>query len=144
VIQGDIDSHHDKRLSETKTCGHLLILACSEKKKMNRPFSPAIHLYDGVNYRVLRKILLKNGWSPGLQIKILSAKYGLIDATTLIEPYDSRFDPMSAASINKKTLKQLRKLKDPRCPSSIFVNLGVDYQPAVNGVWDALIQLARI
>jgi len=133
LIQGEIRNHHDKRRLESKSGGHILILGCSEKKK-DKSYCPAIHLYDGVNYRVLRKILLKNGWPPGLQIKILSAKYGLIDATTLIEPYDLRLDHVTAASINKETLEQLRKLNEPHCPSSLFVNLGVDYLPAVEGL----------
>lgn len=114
--------------------GHLLILACSQRKNKGSSPAPAIHVYDGVNYRVLRKSLLERGWPPGLQIKIVSAKYGLIDATTLIEPYDLRLNCLSAAKINSRVLNQLRVLGIPHNPSSIFVNLGADYLPAVKGL----------
>ncbi|MEE9302156.1 MAG: hypothetical protein V3U84_00075 [Thiotrichaceae bacterium] len=120
--------------AKAKTCGHLLILACSQTKKVSKRPIPAIHLYDGVNYQVLRKRFLKFGWPPGLQIKILSAKYGLIDATTLIEPYELRLDADTANKINKKTLDRLKVLKKPKNPTSIFLNLGVDYLPAVKGL----------
>ena len=116
---------------EVARAGYLLILACSQRKNKERSPAPAIHLYDGVNYRVLRKHLLERGWPPGLQIKIISAKYGLIDATTLIEPYDLRLNCLSAAKMNSKILGRLRVLGIPHNPSSIFVNLGADYLPAV-------------
>ena len=108
-----------------------MILACSQRKNKSRSRAPAIHLYDGVNYRVLRKVLLERGWPRDLQIKILSAKYGLIDATTLIEPYDLRLDKFTAKKINKKVLKQLKTIQNP---ISIFVNLGQDYLPAISGI----------
>lgn len=114
-----------------KPSGHLLILACSQRKNDSRSPAPAIHLYDGVNYRVLRKVLLERGWPPGLQIKILSAKYGLIDATTLIEPYEQRLDEDTARKINRRTLAELRKVS---LPATVFVNLGKDYLPAVDGL----------
>ncbi|UCF80384.1 MAG: hypothetical protein JSV08_07695 [Acidobacteriota bacterium] len=114
-----------------KASTNLLILACSQTKNQNRSPAPAIHLYDGVNFRVLRKILLKRGWPPGLQIKILSAKYGLIDATTLIEPYEMRLDKDAARKLNKRTLAELRRIP---APATVFVNLGKDYLPAVDGL----------
>lgn len=119
------------QIAESGTSGHLLILACSQKKKEGASLAPAIHLYDGVNYRVLRKLLLERGWPPGLQIRILSAKYGLIDSTAIIEPYDLRLDRRTAAKMNKRTLAGLKKIE---APSSILVNLGKDYLPATKGL----------
>ncbi|RJP25075.1 MAG: hypothetical protein C4520_02870 [Candidatus Abyssobacteria bacterium SURF_5] len=76
-------------------------------------------------------MLLVKGWPPGLQIKILSAKYGLIDATTIISQYDQRFDSHSATSFNKRVLSALQKLSQPE---GIFLNLGADYLNAVRGI----------
>jgi len=117
--------------TERETAGHLLILACSQRKIDAKSPMPALHLYDGVNYRVLRKILLERGWPPGLQIKILSAKHGLIDATTRIESYDKRMDKCRARKINDKVLGVLKNVPPP---ATVFVNLGKDYLPAVNGI----------
>ncbi len=110
--------------------GHLLILACSQRKSDAKSPMPALRLYDGVNYRVLRKFLAERNWPPGLQIKILSAKYGLIDATTLIEPYEQRLTPDRARRINRETLTRLGELP---VPATVFVNLGKDYLPAIAG-----------
>src|SRR5262249_1919370 len=88
----------------------------------------------------LRAFLNDRGWPPGLIIKILSAKYGLIDATTPIEPYDQRLDEATARQINRKVLKGLSKLGTP---SSVFVNLGHDYEPAVEGI-DRLFGSRRV
>src|SRR5205085_11683483 len=81
-----------KQSAARRPAGHLLILGCSERKRRAKGKFPAIDLYDGVNFRVLRAFLNARGWPPGLCIKILSAKYGLIDATALIEPYAQRLD----------------------------------------------------
>lgn len=117
--------------AEDRPAGSLLLLACSQRKLDTKVPLPALHLYDGVNYRVLRKVLLERGWPAGLQIKILSARYGLIDATKRIEPYDKRMNKPRAQRINDKVLSELKKISAPK---SVFVNLGEDYLPAVRGL----------
>jgi hypothetical protein len=107
--------------------GHLLLLACSAAKRPGR--GPAIQLYDGVNYRVLRKALAEGGWPPGLEIKIISAKYALIDAATIIETYDQRMDAQAAGRMRAKVSAGLRSLG---VFSSVMVNLGQDYLGAVD------------
>lgn len=114
--------------------GHLLLLGCSNRKRALKGTHPALNLYDGVNFRVLRAFLHERGWPPGLCVKILSAKHGLIDSTTLIETYDQRLNESSARQLNRVTLKALSRFGKP---SSVFVNLGNDYLPAIHGI-DAL------
>lgn len=111
--------------------GHLLIIGCSASKRATKNKLPALELYDGVNFRVLRKFLNERGWPPGLCIKILSAKYGLIDATDLIDTYDQRLDGLTARQRNKEVLKALKKTGKF---ASVFVNLGKDYLPAIDGI----------
>lgn len=76
---------------------NILILSCSQHK-IERPARP-IELYNGQSYRIVRKFLKEN---PDLNIEIyvLSAKYGLIDAMDpdgIIEPYDLKMDPEIAS-----------------------------------------------
>jgi hypothetical protein len=111
--------------------GHLLILACSKTKNHTPSPAPAIHIYDGVNFRVIRKTFRERGWPPGLQIKILSAKYGLIDATKIIKPYDQRLDKKRATGIKRHVVSELAKVPAPK---TVFVNLGAEYLPAVDGL----------
>ena len=109
--------------------GHLLILGCSDKKIENFSQTPALEVYDGPNYRVLRKFLRENGWPPGLMIKIISAKYEIIDATKLIEPYDERLDKGTAKRMRPKVMQSLKEIG---LPTSVFINLGKDYRPAIS------------
>ena len=118
--------------SQESAVGHLLILGCSHKKKSSISdlgWAPAFEVYDGPNYRVLRKFLRENGWPPGLMIKIISAKYEIIDATTLIKPYDERLNKETAKKIH---LKVMQSLEEVGSPTSVFVNLGKDYLPAIS------------
>lgn len=115
--------------SQESAGGHLLILGCSDKKIENVSQSPALEVYDGPNYQVLRKFLKENGWPPGLVIKIISAKYGIIDATTLIEPYDERLDKETAEKIRPKVMQDL---KEVGFPTSVFINLIRDSLPAIS------------
>jgi len=121
--------HNGDAHTPSRTAGWLLLLGCSARKRPEKGLLPAIERYDGVNFRVLRKFLLENGWPAGLVIKILSAKFGLIDATDLIELYDERMKPNRAeehrVSVTAK-LESLGRLK------TAFVNLGQDYLPALD------------
>jgi hypothetical protein len=127
-------------LRSNRPAGHLLLLGCSDRKLAVKGKLPAIELYDGVNFRVLRTFLHERGWPPGFCIKILSAKYGLLDATDLIEPYDLRLDEATARAKNREVLKALAHFGKP---SSVFVNLGKDYLPAIDGI-DRLFHKDRI
>ncbi|MEK6258270.1 MAG: tRNA-guanine transglycosylase DpdA [Planctomycetota bacterium] len=131
---------HRNNPRSNRPAGHLLLLGCSERKRVVKGKLPALDLYDGVNFRVLRTFLHERGWPPGLCIKILSAKYGLIDATDLIETYDQRLDKATACKMNRRVLKSLARFGKP---SSVFVNLGKDYLPAIEGI-DPLFQKQRI
>jgi hypothetical protein len=127
-------------LRSHRPAGHLLLLGCSGRKRPAKGKLPALDLYDGVNFRVLRAFLHKRGWPPGLCVKILSAKYGLIDSTDLIETYDQRLDKATAHKINGKVLKSLARFNKP---SSVFINLGTEYLPAIDGI-ERLFQKRRI
>lgn len=126
--------------SPIRPAGHLLLLGCSGRKRLIKGKIPALELYDGVNFRVLRNFLNRHGWPPGLCIKILSAKYGLIDATGLIEYYDQRLDEVTARKANAEVLKSLARSGKP---ASVFVNLGKDYLPAIEGI-ERLFEKKRI
>ena len=110
------------------TGGYLLILGCSKRKRENCERAPALEVYDGPNFRVLRKFLREKGWPPGLIIKIISAKHKIISATTFIEPYDERLNKKKAEEMGSVVKKDL---EDIGLPISVFVNIGIDYLPAI-------------
>ena len=122
-----------KTQQQQTVASHLLILACSATKRMDIGKAPAIEIYNGPNFRVLRKYLSEKGWPPGFVIKIISAEYGIIDATKLIKPYNRRLNRESAKEKNPEILKHLKEL---RHLESVFINLGQDYLPAIDGIED--------
>ena len=82
-------------LSETR---YLLIVACSQRKRSDPYLLPAIERYDGGNFRVLRKAMREGYWPQNMDVLILSAKYGLINASTFIADYDQRMNRERAKS----------------------------------------------
>ena len=92
------------------TLNHLLILACSDTKRTDIGEAPALDIYNGPNFRVLRKYLNEKGWPPGFVIKIISAKHGIIDATKIIKPYNLRLNKERAREKNSHVLKELKEL----------------------------------
>ncbi len=71
---------------------HILLLPCSRAKRHDAGDLPAFERYDGPLFRVLRKKAREEDrWPqipPGLELLILSARYGLIYAATMIPDYD--------------------------------------------------------
>ena len=122
-----------KNQQQNSTQSYLLILACSATKRVDIGKAPALEIYDGVNFRVLRKYLNEKGWPPGLVIKIISAEHGIINATRLITPYERRINKERARKQNPEIVKHLKTLRQFK---SIFINLGKDYLPAIDGIED--------
>ncbi len=78
---------------------YFLILACSQRKHPDSGLMPAIERYDGVNFRVLQKATREGYLSENLDMLILSAKYGLIEANTPIESYDLKMTKQRAQEL---------------------------------------------
>lgn len=118
---------------------YLLIIPCS-KRKAGLPGAkiPAIDLYDGPFYRIIRKAFRDHGKPDSLDIMILSAKYGLIRADKEITTYDQRMTPEVAKRMlgdiyrllaNKLTINKYRE---------VMVNLGRQYMIALGESHDVL------
>lgn len=79
------------------------IMACSGKKQPGE--LPAIDKYDGPMWQTLRARLAdlpaaSAAFKTGeLRIMVLSARFGIIDATTVIGDYDQRMDERRAAEL---------------------------------------------
>jgi hypothetical protein len=104
----------------------LLILSCSKAKRSTGQPHPAIDLYNGPAFRVLRRYISSPGFCAELDVVILSAKHGFISSSTVIAPYDQRMRPGTALA--PATLRhQLAGFTVGRSYSNVFVNLGADY-----------------
>lgn len=110
---------------------YLLIIACSQRKRPDPGLLPAIERYDGVNFRVLQKAK-REGYLPGnLDILILSAKYGLLEAKTPIENYDLKMTKQRAKELQTRVSKGLDNYLSKTKYDEIFVNLGKTYLTAI-------------
>ena len=107
----------------------LLILSCADRKRETDDWLPALDLYDGPAYRVVRKFLRNYQWPEDLSIAVLSAKYGLFGVLKGIEHYDQRMDSDIAEAKAGECSTILKKWATFH--RSVYVSLGKDYMPAV-------------
>jgi len=106
---------------------YLLLFACSQRKRTDDGLLPAIERYDGVNFRVLQKAKREKYLPENLDVLIISAKYGLIEARTPIENYDLKMTKQRAAELQVQVSKDLDKYLSKMSYDKIFINLGKTY-----------------
>jgi hypothetical protein len=115
---------------------YLLIIACSQRKRADKGLLPAIDRYDGGNYRVLRKVKREGLWSDSIDVLVLSAKYGLIDASTVIDNYEQRMDRSRAVELKEQVTQTLENYSSRKAYSEVYLELGKDYHLAVDRMQD--------
>ena len=103
----------------------LVVLGCSATKFEVAGKVPAVHLYDGPMYRVLRSHLRTHRWPKELSIGVLSAKHGLIGSLAPIEHYDERMTMDRAASLRPQVTTTLSGLIKQK--TEVHLVLGKDY-----------------
>lgn len=113
---------------------YLLIVACSQRKRVEPGLLAAIERYDGGSFRLLRKARREGYWTDNLDVFILSAKYGLIEASTPIAFYEQRMTPDRARELRDATTRILEGVSDCKTYREIYVDVGQDYLHAVEGV----------
>lgn len=103
-----------------------LILSCSATKRPDAGLLPALDRYDGPAYRTLRA----NRAAAGeLRVLVLSAEFGLIDATKPIADYDRRMTLDRALELAPSVGAELRRLSDcGELVGDVFVYGGADYR----------------
>jgi len=110
---------------------YLLILSCSQRKRKDPGFLPAIERYDGVNFRVLRKLKREDVWPDNLDVLIISAKYGLLKDSDGIEYYEQKMTRERAIELQDSASEKLCAILRDKEYREIFVNLGKSYLPVL-------------
>lgn len=142
VKKGDLRSQHSRFrqvrtfieqrvLSEPQShqpAKRLLILGCGKAKLTGRRLLPALHRYDGPTFRLVRSHMQECWPGDGPEILILSAKYGLIEARTLIGYYETRLNPTRARAIASQANKALVDRLRQNGYEEILVNMGAGYR----------------
>lgn len=109
---------------------HLVVLGCSAAKTDAAGAVPAINLYDGPAFRVLRAFLRDYRWPDELSIAVLSAKYGLIGGVAHIATYNRRMTPRRAAQLNPGVTAKLKEFGSTH--SRIELVMGQDYLASID------------
>lgn len=112
----------------------LLLIACSNRKIRTKGLLPAIERYDGGTYRVIRKAKREGYFPPNVDIKILSAKFGLIDADTPIPYYDQRMDRNRAVELSSQVQVKWKQSLRRTQYAEIFINMGKTYILATDDI----------
>lgn len=115
---------------------YLLILACSQRKFNDKDLLPAIERYDGGSFRVLKKAKREQKKLDNIKILVLSAKYGLIEASTPIANYEQRISKKRAEELNFQVLRTFKKYADTNDYIEIYIDLGLDYNLAIKGIYE--------
>lgn len=111
---------------------YLLILACSQRKRTDATPLPAIERYTGVNFQVLHKARREGYLPENLDILILSAKYGLIEASTPIDYYALKMTRLWAKELQTDVCQKLDLMLSKTTYAEIFINLGKTYLTTIN------------
>jgi hypothetical protein len=120
------------------TARRLLILSCSQRKRVESRLLPAIERYDGPSFRVLRSYFQNTSEScDQIDVFILSAAYGLIPATQLISNYDQYMTVQRANELNEQALKTFADLLRTGY-AEICLALSKTYYCALDG-WTAFV-----
>jgi cytoplasmic iron level regulating protein YaaA (DUF328/UPF0246 family) len=103
----------------------IVLISCASQKRSSR--SKAKDLYISALFK--KNLAYARRLNPDT-IYILSAKYGLLDLDTEIEPYNLTLNTMSAGNIRnwaERVLQQLREVVDVRQDHFIFL-AGIKYR----------------
>ncbi|MBM3235453.1 peroxide stress protein YaaA [Candidatus Poribacteria bacterium] len=120
---------------------YLLIIPCSKRKVLVLEHKiPAIDLYDGPFYRILRKFFRQHDVAQYVDILILSTKYGLIKSHDLISTYDECMTPRKAKGFSSDIYNFLKTLLSKEQYQEIFINLGKTYALALTDSEELLNQ----
>lgn len=111
----------------------LLVQSCSKSKKQAEEPVPALELYSGYFYKIIKKARREGKIRPDLDIRILSAKYGLLEPDTEITTYDLRMDSKRAAELSDSVPDELAAIVETTKHNQILVNMGKEYQQAIAG-----------
>jgi hypothetical protein len=116
----------------------LLIQSCSATKQDVEKPVQALDLYDGYFFRIIKKAVRAGRFQPGLDIMIISAKHGVVESDDEIEYYDQRMDTERARELNDDVVEAIAEKVTANGYEKVWVNLGKDYLPAVDGLEAAI------
>ncbi len=118
-------------IAERPAADRRLILACSQRKRLDERLLPAVDRYNGPAFQVLRRFLRESP-SEAPDILILSAEHGLIPYDLPIAAYDRKMTPTRARELRPLVLAELDRVTTHRSSPDTLIFAGKHYLPALN------------
>ncbi|QSG02809.1 DUF6884 domain-containing protein [Natranaeroarchaeum sulfidigenes] len=115
----------------------LLVQACSKSKNEPGEAIPALELYSGYFFNIIKKSMREELFDEEMDICILSAEHGLIESDTKIEWYDNRMNAERAVELAPRVQTQLRETVSETY-DEVIINVGGTYRLALEGISDAV------
>ncbi|MFX0123538.1 MAG: peroxide stress protein YaaA [Candidatus Hodarchaeota archaeon] len=114
----------------------LLIISCGKKKdtKLKNQKMRASKAYKGPMFQVINKAKREGRWSSNLFLGIVSAKYGFLRSSDLIEDYDLKMTLTIAKKHNPQVIQEVIKWNKEEEFDYIFVLMGKIYLKAIEGL----------
>ncbi len=112
----------------------LLVQSCSATKNQVSKPTPAIEVYDGYFFRIIKKARREGEFRSDLDFCILSAEHGLLDPEDEITTYDRRMTAERAAELCGPVSNELQSRFENNDYETIILNLGDVYEMAVDGL----------
>jgi len=116
----------------------LLVQSCSATKNQVETPVPALELYDGYFFRIIKKAVRAGRFEPGIDIIIISAKHSVVEPDDEIRYYDRKMDTERASELNDAVVNAIADKTAENQYEKVWVNLGKDYLPAVDGIEHAV------
>jgi len=116
----------------------LLIQSCSKSKREPGEPVPALELYSGYYYKIIKKAKREGDFDSDIDICILSAEHGLIDSDTDLVFYDQKMDSERAIEIRDEVKMAIKSRVDTNTYDEILINMGQPYKEAIEGIEDEI------
>jgi cytoplasmic iron level regulating protein YaaA (DUF328/UPF0246 family) len=114
----------------------LLVQSCSKSKVEAEHPVPALELYSGYYYKIIKKAKREGDFDPSIDLCILSAKHGLIEPDTELKPYDKRMDADRSRELRDDVTSELAHRVRTGDYDQVLVNMGQQYRATIEGLDD--------
>lgn len=111
--------------------GRLLLLGCSARKRTGAGPLPALALYDGPQFRLVRRYLAGRPEQPPA-VHVLSAEHGLLRADQPLAPYDRHMTAFRARQIRSDVTSALERLLEEVPCQEVLAPLGRVYLASID------------
>lgn len=111
----------------------LLLQSCSARKVETGNQLPALERYDGYFFRIIKKAIRDGAFDTSLDLRILSAKYGILSPDDHIEYYDQKISTDRAIDLRGDTISELRQLIQTKGYEKVVINMASEYRHVIRG-----------